>query len=40
LVLDAVIAAALEFQLDGDENSLRRRLNSLAHVARMAATGT
>ena len=39
LVLDAVISAALEFQLDGDENSLRRRLNSLAHVVRMAATG-
>jgi AcrR family transcriptional regulator len=40
LVIDAVIAAALEFQLDGDETGLRRRLNSLVQVVRMAATRT
>ena len=39
LVIDAVIAAALEFQLDEDEKGLRRRLNSLVQVVRMAAPG-
>jgi len=39
LVIDAVIAAALEFQLDGDVDGLRRRLNSLIEVVRIAATG-
>lgn len=37
LLLDAVIAAALEFQLDGDEAGMRRRLDTLAHFVRMAA---
>lgn len=40
LLIDAVIAAALDFQLDEDETGLRRRLNSLAQVVRMAATGS
>ncbi len=37
LIIDAVIAAALQFQLDGNEDAVSDRLDSLADVVRRAA---
>ncbi len=39
LAIDGVIAAALQFHLDGDDTGLQRRLNALARMVRTAARG-
>ena len=39
LVLDGVIAAAVDYQLDGDRAGLDRRLATLARVIRSSSTG-
>jgi AcrR family transcriptional regulator len=38
LVIDGVVAAALEHHLDGDDAALRRRLATVSHVVRAVVT--